>query len=146
MPSRVISRDLRIMNNLIMRYFEKASTIQYVQSVTGSNTFIIRFLARHDGSAVYQKDIEENFSITRSTTSRVLALMEKKNLIVRESVEGDKRLKRIVLTDKAWALHKSILEEIDAFEATLTQNLSEEEIDQFLKILTQMKTNLENVK
>ena len=62
------------------------------------------FLARNRDREIYQHTIEQKFCITRSTASRVLALMEKKGLIARESVAHDARCKRIVLTDKADAI------------------------------------------
>ncbi|SPU25488.1 MarR family transcriptional regulator [Bifidobacterium bifidum] len=62
------------------------------------------FLDRNRNREIYQHTIEQKFCITRSTASRVLALMEKKGLIARESVAHDARCKRIVLTDKADAI------------------------------------------
>lgn len=53
---------------------------------------------------IYQKDIEEEFQIRKSTVTGILQLMEKNGFIYRESVEKDARLKRIVPTKKAEAL------------------------------------------
>lgn len=52
---------------------------------------------------IYQKDIEEEFQIRKSTVTGILQLMEKNGFIYRESVEKDARLKRIVPTKKAEA-------------------------------------------
>ena len=57
---------------------------------------------------IYQKDIEEEFQIRKSTVTGILQLMEKNGFIYRESVEKDARLKRIVPTKKAEALRPSI--------------------------------------
>lgn len=58
---------------------------------------------------IYQKDIEEEFQIRKSTVTGILQLMEKNGFIYRENVEKDARLKRIVPTKKAEALRPSIL-------------------------------------
>ena len=49
---------------------------------------------------VYQKDIEEEFQIRKSTATGILKLMEKHGFIRRESAQQDARLKRIVPTKK----------------------------------------------
>lgn len=43
---------------------------------------------------LYQKDIEEEFQIRKSTVTGILKLMEKHGYIYRESVEKDARLKK----------------------------------------------------
>ena len=70
---------------------------------------------------IYQKDIEEEFQIRKSTVTGILQLMEKNGFIYRESVEKDARLKRIVPTKKAEALRPSILSHINESEAQMTQ-------------------------
>ena len=56
------------------------------------------YLDAHDGQPVYQKDLESAFHIRRSTASGILQIMVRDGLLVREPVEGDARLKRLVLT------------------------------------------------
>ena len=59
---------------------------------------------------VYQKDIEEEFRIRKSTVTGILKLLEKNGFIRRESVPQDARLKRIVPTARAESLRPQILE------------------------------------
>ena len=61
---------------------------------------------------LYQKDIEEEFQIRKSTATGMLQLLEKNGFIVRESEKKDARLKRIIPTKKAEALRPSILAHI----------------------------------
>lgn len=49
---------------------------------------------------IYQKNLEEEFQIRKSTASGILKLMEKNGFIYRESVKEDARLKRILPTKK----------------------------------------------
>ena len=57
---------------------------------------------------IYQKDVEEEFQIRKSTATGILQLMEKNGFIYRESSEKDARLKTIVPTKKAEALRAEI--------------------------------------
>src|SRR5699024_12075049 len=73
----------------------------------GTQIQIIYYLANsHDN--VYQRDIEKEFNIRRSTEINILKTMEKNNLIWRKSVKSDSRLKRIILSDKAKEMQDAI--------------------------------------
>lgn len=93
---------------------------------------------------LYQKDIEEEFHVRKSTVTGMLQLMEKKGLIIRESVAKDARLKRIVPTKKAETLRPSILAHIQQSEARLTAGISEGDVLCCKKVLCQMLQNLSN--
>lgn len=94
---------------------------------------------------LYQKDIEEEFQIRKSTVTGILKLMEKHGYICRESVQKDARLKKVVPTAKAEALRPSIMEHIRHAEMNLTQGISEEDILICKKALCQMYHNLEQI-
>ena len=50
---------------------------------------------------VYQKDVEQEFRIRRSTATVMLQSLEQKGYLVRVASTEDARLKRILLTEKA---------------------------------------------
>lgn len=57
---------------------------------------------------IFQKDVEAEFQIRKSTATGILQLLEKKGFICRESVERDGRLKRVVPTEKALAMRERV--------------------------------------
>lgn len=91
---------------------------------------------------IYQKNIEEEFQIRKSTASGILKLMEKNGFIYRESVKEDARLKRLLPTRKAEAMRPSILEHIRETEIHMTEGISEEDLFLCKKVLYQMCQNL----
>ena len=99
MDQHILSIEMRAVTKAVDRYLGESMPLS-AKETTGGNAHIIMFLARNRNREIYQHTIEQKFCITRSTASRVLALMEKKGLIARESVAHDARCKRIVLTDK----------------------------------------------
>lgn len=139
-----IGLELRLLNNLSMRLFEKRSNKNKVDDATGSNAWILRFLAKceKEEKKVYQKDIEKKFCITRSTVSKVLSLMEQKGLIERKNVCGDARLKEIIMTEKAKEIHALMIEDGIMFENIIKKDLTEEEIENFYAITAKIKANL----
>ena len=57
------------------------------EELTMMQSWIIRFLYEHSEEDIYQRDIEAEFSIARSTATGILKLMEKRGYIRRVSVE-----------------------------------------------------------
>jgi DNA-binding MarR family transcriptional regulator len=142
MNRKPIGIELRSLENLIMRKFVKTDRKEQIDSVTGTNGWIIGFLADNADKDIYQKDLEEQFTITRSTVSKVLILMEKKGLIERHGVPNDSRLKKLVLTDKAWKVSESMKEHGDKIEAALTKGFTEEQLEAFYSYIQRMKDNI----
>lgn len=132
---------IRSLHNLIGRYLS-VTTPQEARSLSGANMQIIVFLDKHPDEEIFQNDIERRFSITRSTASRVLGLMESKGLIERRSVERDARLKRIVLTDQAKSIAHQLEDNADQLEDKLFEGFSAEERRMFIDQLLAMKRNL----
>ncbi len=137
-----IGREVRCLSNKIRRRLEKIDVIAQMNDLTGTNGFIIMYLAKAK-HPVYQKDIELEFGITRSTASKVLTLMEKKDLITRQNVESDARLRQILLTPKAFDLTKKVLSQIDAFEKGLLKGFSDDEVNTLISLLKRVNDNLE---
>lgn len=142
MDERLIGRELRSLNNLIRRYFDFATHHKEIETVTGNNGWIIGYLAENTGKDIYQKDLERHFTITRSTASRVLSRMEQKGLIERQPVARDARLKKIVLTDKAWQLKGLMRQDVVQMEQTLLHGFTEEEKCTLSAYIQRMKHNI----
>ena len=122
MDQHILSIEMRAVTKAVDRYLGESMPLS-AKETTGGNAHIIMFLARNRNREIYQHAIEQKFCITRSTASRVLALMEKKGLIARESVAHDARCKRIVLTDKADAtILADARKQADAIVADLKAN------------------------
>ena len=138
-----IGLELRSLNHLIMRYMDKTSHKKQIDAVTGTNGWIIGFLAENSDKDVYQKDLEEKFTITRSTASKVLNLMVKKGLVERHSVAHDARLKKLVLTEKAQKLSELMKEDAKKMESCLTNGFSERELEALTAFIQKMKANIQ---
>lgn len=142
MEKLYIGRELRSLNNLIGRFFETCSHKKEIDSITGTNGWIIGYLAENTDKDIFQKDLEEEFTITRSTASKVLNLMEKKGLVERQSVARDARLKKLVLTEKAMEIKALMREDGRRMEQTLVSGFSEEELATLHGYLQRLKANM----
>lgn len=145
MNNKHIGKEVRILSNMISRYIENMSNFQEAKRTTGANTWIIAYVGKHKDIDVFQRDLEKEFSITRSTASKVIQLMEQKGLLVRESVEYDKRLKKIVLTKKAQELYVGIRNDFEELERKLTNDFSEKEKVEFVNLLERCQKNMKEI-
>ena len=139
---RNVGHEISKIAHQIHRNVDITGEIQSIEKITGANGWIIGYLAHHSDKELFQKDLEENFSLTRSTISKVLKLMEEKGLIRRESVAYDARLKKIVLTEKAWEIDSIVSRGRKKLENKMIQGFTEEEINTLLSMLDRISANL----
>ncbi len=114
---------------------------------TGSEGQILHFLLEEEdnGNIVYQKSIEKEFNLRPSSASEILKRMEQKGYILRVSVPNDARLKKIVATEDARNYAKAVRDGFLNFESLLTNDISDEDLEIFKRIILQLNTNLETI-
>lgn len=146
LENRAIGVRFRMINNAFRRYVDHTSELKAeLDNMTCSNGWIIGHLLRMEerGADVYQRDLENDFGITRSTASKVLKLLEKKGMIKRVSVSHDGRMKKILLTEKSRELARKMDKEFEQTERQLTSGFSDEELKALCGFLDRMMNNLE---
>lgn len=143
MKSKKLGFEIHKTSRIIKRYIDSDATKSYVDKMTGTHGWAIGYFYKNRDRDIFQKDFEQEFDIRRSTASAILSLMEKNDLIVRESVPYDARLKKIVLTDKALEVQNIVDEAFERFESTMKQNISDEELEMFFSVLDKINNNME---
>lgn len=146
MDGRDIGKRLRMINNAVRRYIDRNyEGKKEVDNMTCSNGWIIGMLcdAELSGRDVMQRDLENEFGITRSTASKVLILLEKKGVIARESVSHDARLKKIVLTEKSRELAGKLRADTAQMESVLTKGFTPDELETLNGYLDRLQKNIE---
>ena len=94
-----IGFELRTVSHMIRRRIDEGAN--GMDGVTGMQGWMIGYLYEHANTEeTFQRDLEREFRIRRSTVTGILQNMEKNGFIVRESVEYDARLKKLTLTIK----------------------------------------------
>ena len=61
------------------------------------------------------------------------------------AVERDCRLKRLCLLEKGEAIHERFLKNIDRVEEEIREGISDDELQTFFKVATQIRDNLEGM-
>ncbi len=143
MKEKQVGFQIKTVGNLIRRNIEKSKAFKEQKRLGGAHGWAIGYLYDNRHRDVFQRDFESDFSIRRSTVTNMINNMEKNGLIVRESVESDARLKKIVLTEKALKIHSEITAEISSLEAKMQKGINKSEIDIFFKVIGKIRQNLE---
>ena len=140
-----VSSKIRKIKSLIRKTIHNSETFKTNEELTNVIGWTIGFISKrlHEGLETYQKDIESEFRISRSTATGLLQNMEKLGYLYREVSSVDSRLKRIVLTEKSTELNKKVILTFESVEEKLLSGFTEEEKEQLLSYLIRLEMNLE---
>lgn len=112
--------------------------------ITAVQCRVIFYILEHcQEGPVYQRDIEQVFSLSRSTATGILQQLEKKEILRRESVATDARLKSLVPTARAVELDAQVRACLHQTDQVLTRGLSEGQVQLFKEIAAAMAQNLQ---
>ena len=134
--------QLKVLDNLCRRDIEASIRKNGFEGMSVINAWIIDYLARNEGKDIFQKDIEKQFKIGKSSIAGTLKMMEEKGIIVRKSFKGDARLKRVNLTDKGREYAHRMEQGKDDMEKKICKGLTEEELELFFYVVKKMQDNL----
>ena len=136
-----IGKEIDILSNKFKRVINHKISQNGVTGIQGKIIGFIKFESvKRD---VFQKDIEEEFDIRRSSVTSVITLLEKKGYVKRVSVLKDARLKKLVLTEKGIELHNEVHKDIVNFENYIKSELTEDELNIFIDILNRLNRRIE---
>ncbi len=141
-PEKSIGLEIGRTNSLLRSCFRRICMIEGVDEATGRNGVIIGFLFEHRNDTIHQKDIEEHFSLRRSTASIVLAGLEKNGYIIREADPMDARHKKLRLTHKGMDRYASITSQLVEKEFLFRNGIEQEELDKFFEVLRKIQNNV----
>ncbi len=141
MDCKEIAKEVKALANLLKRRLDNAITKASDENITSVQVLILGFIDEAK-EEVYQKDIEKQFDIRRSTVTNILHGMEKQELIIRESVNNDARLKKIILTSKSKDILNNLNDEVIKTQKLLIKDISEQDLEIYFNVIKKMKENL----
>ena len=139
---RTIGPRLKYLNHALVRKFTETAREMGVEERSIIHGRILAYLYGRRGEAVFQKDLEEQFNVTRSAVAGIVKRMEQRGDILRESVDSDARLKRLRLTPRAEASCRRTMEAMDRVEDLAVRGLTPEQLDQFFAVCDVIRENL----
>lgn len=111
-------------------------------TLTPTQDKVLRFLMTHPEMEIYQKHIEQEFGLQKSSVTSLLQLMEKRGLIQRVRVSMDGRLKRIILTKASKSLRDDTKSFMRRMDKKMLQGITASDQEVFFRVLEQVQENL----
>ena len=137
-----IGFEIRRLDHMLAISLQAQVKAAGLDEVTLMHGWIIRYLYANRDKDIFQKDMEQHFSIGRSTVTNIIQLMEKKGFVMRESVEHDARLKKVVLTAKGIQSHELLEKLIENLDMSLVEGITEDELSVFYSVIRKLAENL----
>ena len=91
---------------------------------------------------IAQKDIAEYCGKDKTSVTKIINTLEKKNLVVRVPDQLDHRIKRIVLSNNGKELFLNALPVMEETRDELRSGISDKEIESLITVLTKVYRNL----
>ena len=133
-------RKIRILFNYIRREWNNKAK-EFGPSGFQCRILHILYLRSSNNIETVQKDLEKLFNSSKSGMCEILIAMQNNELI--ERVDSSKsRAKQIVLTKKGLDIHEKTSSIGLELEKVVTQNITKEEFEVFLKVMNTMISNL----
>lgn len=109
---------------------------------TRSQWWVLTHLYRNDG--VTQSELAESLEIEKATLGRLLDRLESKGWVRRENHAGDRRAKRVFLTDEVEPVMKTMRAAAAELRSFALSGLSADDQERFVNTLLCVKSNLMN--
>ena len=135
---KTLGQKLHMVSNLLDRRMNNIVCENGAEDITPMHGMILGYLCRQDGREIYQKDVEAEFNIARSTVTSTLKLMERKGYLLREGVAHDARLKRIVPTPLGRESFERVFCSIRQTELLMRSAMSDGEFQQLMRLLDKL--------
>ena len=124
-----VGRAIRGIGHMINRLFLANAKTMGLDEATTMHAWILRYLKDHEHEVIFQKTLEQEFRMHKSSMSTILTLMESKGLIERHEMKEDHRKKQLSLTDKGREVEHAIKAVVETTESQLLEGISNDEME-----------------
>jgi len=130
-----LGKTMKMIDNHIQDIFHEKNI-----RLTKTQWVLLKKLHEKDG--VPQQELAFLTGRDKTSLTRLVNTMEKKNLVARIPSKLDKRMNHIFLTTKGKSLFKETLPIIEDFVTSLQRNISEEQIEATIEVIKRVQENL----
>lgn len=134
----------RAMQMVSVRFRRLADDNLSKYNISVSQLRVLAYLSRKEGP-VFQRELEEELGIRRSSITELLQNMEKSGYLQRENSPQDGRVKALFLTPKGQELDRKLKMYLHNLEEMMMAGISPEEKQVFQETILKMIENLEQI-
>lgn len=127
------------LNRRMLRYFSSFFTDTQITSIQG---LILHYIiVESEARDIFPKDIEEFLEIKGSSVTSLISNLERNGYLRRESLDSDRRYKKLVLTEQTLAIKDDITSRVNEYMHSMFAGISEDDLEVFEKVILQMTEN-----
>ena len=123
----------------------QAAGDSFYEEITCKQFFLLACMNLYQEEAPTANELAKTMGCSRQNVKEILNSLEKKQLIRLEVDEGDKRKRRVYLTEKALLMSDKYSEKETTFMEYLYKDISDEEIDSAYSIISKIENNLKRI-
>ena len=123
----------------------QAAGDSFYEEITCKQFFLLACMNLYQEEAPTANELAKTMGCSRQNVKEILNSLEKKQLIRLEVDEGDKRKRRVYLTEKALLMSDKYSEKETTFMEYLYKDISDEEIDSAYRIISKIENNLKRM-
>jgi len=135
--SQIIGKTVQSIKNLVFREFKSKNF-----NITPEQWAVMSYLHKEDG--LYQKQIADFLFKDKPTVTRILDILEKRNMIIRISDEKDRRKFKIYLTQDGKDTVVKLIPIAKEVQHKIKENIPQDEIETLKTILNKIYINTTN--
>lgn len=136
-----VLKEIKHLNCRIKKIIDKRMPKNVHVNVTQMQ--IVTYLFKHENEEICQKDLEAETHLKKASITGALDSLEDEGLIERIQSSEDKRRNIIKVTEKAEKERQNIVCSYNKVNKAILKNLTDQQIQQFLSILSVMNKNLD---
>lgn len=127
------------LNRRMLRYFSSFFTDTQITSIQG---LILHYIiVESETRDIFPKDLEEFLEIKGSSVTSLISNLERNGYLRRESLDSDRRYKKLVLTEQTLAIKDDITSRVNEYMHSMFAGISENDLEVFEKVILQMAEN-----
>jgi DNA-binding MarR family transcriptional regulator len=142
MEKKHLGAETKLASHAIRSYIDKVLAEKLKEKLTGVEGMTMGYFFRHQDMVLTARLVMDRFHITKATASQTLNGLEKKGLISMKPLPGDKRVKRIVLTEKGEAVQAEFKVIFAEINGQIEKGISEADKETFRSVLHKMMDNV----
>lgn len=129
-----------VSTGLLTKVFAMQAFTEKEYELTPIQFLVLGFIVDNDG--LYQRQISALMLKDRPNITRIINILEKKELVTRIADKSNRKVFKIYATEKGKAVHTHMEPTMIAVREETTEGISKEEIELCMSILERIQNNL----
>lgn len=109
--------------------------------LTSIQALVLYIIIESEKKDVFRKDLEEVLDIKGPSVTSLINNLERDGYLRRESIAGDGRYKKFVLTEKTRQIQSDITERVTGYMYNMFSGISDEDLQVFEAVILKMTEN-----